>query len=179
VTGKVDGHAAAEAEANAGDLAGLDKTLGLQIRYGLNQVLGQAILWDTAEQHREDSLHSFPRFLGKYRHGLLDEGRVGDPGPPNGGHEPHHLCDICWSQDLGKVRPREQVRSECHISFFSKSVGDTFDMIGQSYYLVNYNNRRAGFFYAGSCQVGLDGACLAVICRHGAQFICHYCVFLS
>src|SRR5712691_3737647 len=68
---------------------------------------------------------------------------------------------------------REQVRSECHISFFRKSVGDTFDMIGQSYYLVNYNNRRAGSLHGGSCQVGLDGACLAVICRHGAQFICH------
>ncbi len=58
-----------------------------------------------------------------------------------------------------------------------KSVGDTFDMIGQSYYLVKNNNRRARSLSSGSCQAGLKGAYLTVVHHHGARFICHWFVF--
>ena len=60
-----------------------------------------------------------------------------------------------------------------------KSAGDTFDMIGQSYYLAKNKNRRARSLSSGPYQVGLNGAYLAVVHHYGARFICHWFVFLS
>ncbi len=62
---EINRHSAAEAESNASDLPGLDKTLGVQIVYGPDQVLGQSVLWDAAEHHWAYFLQDFPLFLGK------------------------------------------------------------------------------------------------------------------
>src|SRR2546421_6718639 len=71
------------------------------------------------------------------------------------------------------------MRSECDISFFRKPISDTLDMIGQSHYLMNNDNRRARFLHSRPCQVGLNRACLSVVCHHAMRFICHSFIFLS